>query len=264
MRKTILILLLILCGNIRAEDQERKLNGKIYAIIVGDTFAYGIGPSVKVDIRCMEKSIATIAHGINFNVQNIFLTGRKYSHNEVFRALKKIKPSPKDIIIFYYSGHGYNDVSQNTAWPVMNCSTEDIAGNQVRTLIHSKTKRSAIIIFDCCNYSEGLEKSVFSTRAQIKPFYLKKYYNLKEFLNLLLGLKGTVTLCASAVGETAVGDPHFGGYLTRNFLQTIRTLGSDETVSWDRICSICATNTTKLANDLWSHNQHPIFSLEED
>ena len=263
MKKIISLLLLIICGYIPATEQDCEKKGKIFALIVADTNDFCIGHSVQVDVKCMEKSVSTIGKGINFSLETIVLKGSKISSGNVRHALKKIASSSRDIIFFYYSGHGYNDPAQKTSWPTMCIPPDDIPGNKVQSLIKRKKKRSAIIMFDCCNSFTNREKRILDSRSMIQPFFLKKSHALKAFFDLLLRFRGTITLSASNVGETARGDPYFGGYLTRNFLMSLRELGTEGALSWSKLCQLGANKTSWNVKESCAQEQHPIYSIEE-
>ncbi|MGB4844511.1 MAG: hypothetical protein WBP16_08605, partial [Ferruginibacter sp.] len=84
---------------------------KMYLIVVADTQDPTVGKSTKTDLDNITVLFTTLAKSLGIvRVIPTFIAGNNYSKAAVELALKKLeaqKPASKDIIVFYFSGHGY-------------------------------------------------------------------------------------------------------------------------------------------------------------
>jgi hypothetical protein len=96
----------------------------------------------------------------------------------------------------------------------------------------------------------------------VKPFFLKESYKLAGFSELLLSSKGTITMCAASVGRSAHCSDAIGSCFTRSFLKTIRELGNEESLSWEKVCRRSVDKTVEFTNDYFDAWQHPIYHIE--
>jgi hypothetical protein len=261
MKKTLLLCLLLI--GVFETTYAADKRGKIYALIVGDTDApHRIGESVEVDVECMERSLATIASGINFRLHTVILTEEECAYDDVASELRDLHTSSKDIIIFYYSGHGFNNPAFHTCWPVLQTRGRCVLGKRVIEYLQSQPKRFALILLDCCNTVREIPKFMLDTKSFVKPFVLRKSHNLKGLFKLLLSSKGTVIAAGSRVGRVSCCDPNFGGCFTREFLTSMYDLGTDETLSWSKVLNLVRKKTNHRAFSSHNTEQHPIYSIE--
>lgn len=259
MRTIVLLLLLTINGISFSADPLFSDKGKIYAFLVGDTYDRSVGNAADIDVTCMKKSLSAIGEGLNFKVYTTVLTGKDCDANYISKKIKHTQTTSNDIIIFYYTGHGYNG-GEGSIWPVL-CTHSDLIGSRVKRYLIHKKKRCAIILFDCCNSYIDKQKEPFDSKEKSKPFFLKKTDNLNGFFTLLLSFRGTVIVSASGVGETASFDNCLGSFFTRGFLKAIHELGSEKDVSWDNLCSLTRYKTNKIADDFEERHQHPIYRI---
>jgi hypothetical protein len=141
----------------------------------------------------------------------------------------------------------------------MNIKKKEVFGGNVISCLKSKKKRSALVLFDCCNSYP--EKRMQDIRGQ--SFFLKKSDDLKGFCKLLLSFRGIASSAAAEAGEYATCTPSWGGTFSQGFLRSVQQLGADEAVSWDKIFKLTTFTTAKIAEEVFHCDQHPIYSIEQ-
>jgi hypothetical protein len=260
MKKVCFLFLVLVNSVVCTSHPTSSKQGKFHVVIVGDSNDHYIGTSVDVDIANIKKSVAAIGKGIGYKLHTVVLRGGNCTGEAVHEVLCNLHTSSKDIIWFYYSGHGHHQSCVNTLWPVLETHSQLVYGSRVFAFLKKKKKRSSLIFFDCCNsYQHGGKRGHF-----YKPFFLKKKHGLAVFYNFLASYKGTVVVSASRVGETAHGDDNIGGSCTRGFLKAIYDLGRDGQISWDKLLKLTATKTNGISNRHFGYNQIPIYNIYDN
>lgn len=237
------------------------VDGVLYVILAGQTNS-SIAESVKTDIACMKRSLQTIAGGINFGIRLDELTGNRCTAKTISSKLQKLRPSSKDIVVFYYSGHGCNPWLK-FAWPTFP-GKSSLCGDYVEALVNRLKKRSAIILFDCCNADlSRRKKDCCDTKGASAPFFLERSAGLGGFFRLLRSFRGTVTLCAASTGQKAICSPAIGSYFTRSLLESIWETGAEEGLCWQTVCQLTEEKTKNRSGARWGGGQCPIYKIAE-
>jgi len=174
------------------------------------------------------------------------ICGATYSKKNVQDAVSALRPSANDIVVFYYSGHGFRLPEQPRRFPFMKLKTlhksrKDVLDNSlnIEDIFLSITKKGArfnLVLSDCCN------NDIFSSNAKgTKPGKTRgsgvewSEDNLRTlFLN-----KTPMSLLATAAstGQKSTCNNEFGGFFSyyfktsmENYSSKLRTNGT-----WDLI-----------------------------
>ena len=56
---------------------------------------------------------------LGINIKKIDLSGDTFNRKSLLKEVKEIENTSQDIILFYYSGHGYNNPDDNSEYPTI-------------------------------------------------------------------------------------------------------------------------------------------------
>ena len=247
---------------------------KIHFILVANTEDPRIGSSVKKDVNNIYSEIKDVSTFLNLPLNYVEISGSKFGKANVETALNNLKPGPDDIVIFYYSGHGYsNDQQSSKLYPQFDLRQSRFEDILVATLnvadvydkIKAKNARLNLIISDCCNSSLGTlkpEGKSFALTAKSLLSWDKSYCS-----NLFMNSKGSILATAAKKGQYAYGNTDVGGYFTSNLITSMEKYLSKfqgTTPSWNKIIAEAQTTTvslslTNLCTAAVSCRQDPVY-----
>ncbi len=98
---------------------------------------------------------------LQFNATTI--AGNDYNKNNVENTIASLQPSQNDIVVFYYSGHGFSK-KDNRQYPYLELSSKSFQSLEEHSLniedIYNNLKRKnahvTLVISDCCNDDQKL------------------------------------------------------------------------------------------------------------
>jgi len=230
---------------------------KLHFVLVANTNDPRIGYSVQKDVINITSQIKDVAIFLNLPLNLVEISGTKFGKAGVETALNNLKPGTNDIVIFYYSGHGYsNDRNANEQYPQFDLRQsrfDDVLvatlnASEVLTKIKSKNARLNLVITDCCNSSLGLlkpEGKNFALTTKSLMSWEKSYC-----YDLFMKSKGTVIATAAKKGQYAYGNTDVGGYFTSNLIISMEKYLSKfqtSTPTWQEIIAEAQTTTVSLS-----------------
>ncbi len=241
-------------NNTKPVEVTSTTPAKIQFIVVANTEDARIGVSVKKDVTNIYSELKDVSVFLNLPLNYVEISGTKFGKANVETALDNLKPGPNDIVIFYYSGHGYSN--DQLAYPQFDLRQSRFDDITVATLnvsdvynrIKAKNARLNIIISDCCNSSLG------TLKPEGKSFALTTKSLLswdKSFChNLFMNSKGSILATAAKKGQYAYGNNDVGGYFTSNLITSMEKYLSKfqgTTPSWEKIIAEAQTTTVSLS-----------------
>ncbi len=249
---------------------------KLHFILVANTNDPRIGYSVQKDVVNITSQVKDVATFLNLPLNYVEISGTKFGKANVETALNNLKPGTNDIVIFYYSGHGYsNDRNAAEAYPQFDLRQsrfDDILvatlnASEVFSKIKAKNARLNLVITDCCNSSLGLlkpEGKNFALTTKSLMTWEKSYC-----YDLFMKSKGTVIATAAKKGQYAYGNTDVGGYFTSNLITSMEKYLSKfqtSTPTWQEIIAEAQTTTVSLSlTNLCTANticrQDPVFAV---
>lgn len=223
---------------------------KLYLIVVANTNDSIIGLSVKKDLENITKTFTGLTKDLGMQLIPTYISGDAFSKNAVELALSKkmLKPTPIDIVVFYYSGHGFRYSDDTSRYPRMSLRTDSKTQKRseynlrVEEIYQTIVKRGArvnIILSDCCNENVGYPrpegKDILEPRgSETWPGKL----NMENCNALLFPEKPVSILIGSAeIDQLASGNPTAGGYFTSFFRAELEKslYGFQSNTSWKKI-----------------------------
>lgn len=230
---------------------------KLHFVLVANTNDPRIGYSVQKDVVNITSQIKDVATFLNLPLNYVEISGTKFGKANVETAINNLKPGTNDIVIFYYSGHGYsNDRNANEQYPQFDLRQsrfDDVLvatlnASDVLTKIKSKNARLNLVITDCCNSSLGLlkpEGKNFALTTKSLMSWEKSYC-----YDLFMKSKGSVIATAAKKGQYAYGNTDVGGYFTSNLITSMEKYLSKfqtSTPTWQEIIAEAQTTTVSLS-----------------
>jgi Caspase domain len=244
-------------GNTPTPPTTTATPAKLHFVLVANTNDPRIGYSVQKDVINITSQVKDVATFLNLPLNMVEVSGTKFGKAGVETALNNLKPGTNDIVIFYYSGHGYsNDRNANEQYPQFDLRQsrfDDVLvatlnASEVLSKIKSKNARLNLVITDCCNSSLGLlkpEGKNFALTTKSLMSWEKSYC-----YDLFMRSKGTVIATAAKKGQYAYGNTDVGGYFTSNLITSMEKYLSKfqtSTPTWQEIIAEAQTTTVSLS-----------------
>lgn len=231
-------------------------NTKLHLLVVTNVNDATIGNAVAKDkARCIETFNGLVSYlGIKMIVDTI--SGKNYSRKSVEQALQRLKPAPNDIVVFYYSGHGFRKKNDGRKFPWIDLRAKP-ADNYLLTtmnmedvfkMIQKKGARFNLVLSDCCN--SDVEAPV---PVGTKPFKTKGsgiQWNEDNCRALFLNkTRMSVLATAAENGQKAGCNMEFGSFFSFFFKGSMENYCSrlQTNVSWDKVFQDAKKQTSNKA-----------------
>jgi hypothetical protein len=214
------------------------------------------------------------------------ISGNEFSKVNVDNAIISMRPAPNDIVVFYYTGHGFSEMKDNYRFPYLDLrdkSYQDYGGQYTMNMeaifqkIKMKGARLNLILSDCCNNDPSQSQNMTSEDPETKVSSIG--WDKNKCISLFLNpRRQSVLATAAQKGELSAGNVSEGGFFTSNFLQSlekhigkVRTTTRPLEATWPSIISLATNETTTRAARKWCRmpdesvkacTQHPVFRME--
>ncbi len=233
---------------------------KIHLLIVADTDDPAVGKDVEKDWKNIRQRFLENVPESQLSIAE--LTGKKATREGILSAIKNIKASADDTIVFAFAGHGLFDETiengverghalQLTHGPAGNPVKITVPGTAIavnineqrliyRTVlvqaIEDKKMRLAVLWTDCCNTvvavtdsAPGKSRAAITSPSTVSPL----------FDSLFFQPSGLIDLITSQKGEMAYGDEvgREGGIATVAFCRFLRAR-RQEPLTWDEAFAV--------------------------
>lgn len=256
---------------------------RLLMMVVANTNDKTIGKTCAVDKESMYKTFSELAEFLEIGFVPTVITGDDFSKANVDKALNALRPTEQDIVVFYYSGHGFSDRNDAYSFPYLDLrdkSFQAFGGQYTLNMeaIYKKIKlkggRLNLVLSDCCNndptQTSNISQETPSTRTSSIGWNKDKCLAL--FMN---PARISILMTAARKGELSAGNTQDGGFFSFNFRQSLeKSIGlvnKDKEVSWTTILNNARTQTVERANrtlcrmpdeSLQRCVQNPVFKLE--
>lgn len=257
-------------------------NTKLYLLVVADTLDKEIGPACSLDITRTLQTFKGIADTLGIKFVPKVITGASYSKKNVELGIANLKPAPADIIVFYYSGHGFRKQEEagkrfpNIKLKTNHTTTQDVYLNSLNiedifNTIKKKPARFNLVLSDCCNNDIESTNSTGSKPGQTKGSGVE--WSLDNCRKLFLDpARMSVLATAADNGQRACSKNSFGSFFSfylatslENYCSRLKT-----NVSWDQVLQDTKTQTINKAKRTYCDkpyvpenicNQYPNYKI---
>lgn len=232
---------------------QASLAADLHVVMAIDTNDFSIGTSVENDMYHYQEFVQKIADYTDMNVNEMIFSGDAFISDDVYNYVKDLKINPDDMVIFYYSGHGYRTEAKTTVWPVMHFGFQQLGLDvqDVADLVVAKAPRMALIMSDTCNgvederFAPEWERNLMASRvsdAKIREGYRQ----------LFLGDDLLIMTTSSEPGQYSWG-PESGGIYTSAFLKSMYYEVKRKDPDWTRLLERAQKKVDKM--------EHPLFEI---
>ncbi len=255
---------------------------KLFMILVANTNDPSIGSTCDIDKNATLKTFQQIAEYLEIPFVPNLIYGPQYNKKNVETAINGLKPSSNDIVVFYYTGHGYANDNDGYTFPYLDLRTKDFQPmskefamnmQDIFKQIKGKGARLNLVLSDCCNADPNLTNNISAGMASLRSSSIG--WSLENCQNLFLKQPNTsILMTAAQKGEVSAGNNVYGGFFTFNFRESLeKKLGLfSQFVSWKDLLDAAKSQTIKKANNTTCPNisgdgfssckQNPVFILE--
>lgn len=226
-----------------------------HAILVADIADETVGHAIQLDLDNLKMETQRIAKHTGLNLKETVFHG--HQPEQLMSHLQKLKVKPDDLIMFFYSGHGYHsDAEGHTPWPNLNFHyNQGMALKDVIEVCQQKKARLTLIFSNCCNalIPHWAAPKLIKPKAKLSALAVKNYQKL--FLNA----KGMVVMTSSERGEFSWSNQQ-GGLFTNAWLEALKKMSKTPTsdVSWQAFLVETNSNVLKKGAEA-DLEQHPFF-----
>lgn len=246
---------------------------KMFLIVVANTEDHSIGESTKTDLDNITGLFTNLAKSLGIvNIIPTFISDNNYNKATVELALKNLeaqRPASKDIIVFYYSGHGFR-LPGDCNYPRMSFRTpenrikQELGDNMELEAVDKRLKalhaRVTIVLGDCCNTDIYANPVIGDDAIKGKGGGTLGNFNLANAQKLFLPAAPVSILIASVKKDhVSLSHPEIGGYYTHFFTAELEKnlwgyynssslmFGGQSNASWLRIIVDASKETADKA-----------------
>ncbi|MEO6405908.1 MAG: caspase family protein [Ferruginibacter sp.] len=254
-------------------------NTMLHLFIVANTLEKTIGGSCAQDMDRTLKTFADLTNYLGIKLIVDSVSGTRYNRKNVEVGLKNINPGPNDIVVFYYSGHGFRKKGSPNRFPNIDLRakpTDDylqlaMSMDDIYKIIKKKGARINLVMSDCCN--DEVEKTNTIGSKPLKTKGSGVQWN-EDNLRQLFFNKTPMSIIATAADTTqrAAGNNNFGGFFTYFFKTSLENNCSVlKNPTWDVVMQSAIAQTSVKARHTYCSKpyvaenicrQSPIYKID--
>lgn len=220
---------------------------KLHLIIVANTRDPTVGKSASLDRNTIQKTFDTICKYSGIKMATIaIISGENYNLQNVNRAIDGLSPGENDIVVFYYSGHGFRKETDSRQFPYIDLrpipdgtfltNSLNIFDVFQRLTDKPKTARLNLVISDCCNTKVEDKKPIGKSLVLARG---SDEWSQKNFTDLFLSHdKKNYLFTAADVGQEAGCDTTSGGSFFTLFFKAAldnNLAKTTKATNWDQV-----------------------------
>ena len=128
----------------------------IHLVIVADSTDSSIGTSVVTDIERVQKHFLAYSELCEMWLSVRVIQGTNFVKEKIVRDVQNFFVQSDDVIVFYYTGHGFRNESKDDPWPLIFLGHDEFGapeGFDVRwiyQMFQQKNPRLLLMITDSC------------------------------------------------------------------------------------------------------------------
>jgi hypothetical protein len=261
-----------------SQVRKAKRDGKtqMFLVIVANTADPVIGAGCKLDIETVHSLFDMISTEMDFKLLELVIQGTDYSKDNVLDVLENMTPGADDIVIFYYTGHGFRfDNEQAIRTPQLDLRSAPATSKidelhlptknlqEILAVIKTKGARLNIVIGDCCNADINFTRSFRNDDLQLdlmgKPTV---NMNKKMAEDLFCFPKSSMLVASADEGQLSIVDEGVGSIFTIKFADNLKrilhsTEIEDTGLPWDALLKKTVDGTLKLSKTFDIGNGKP-------
>ena len=213
----------------------------LHLFFAADTKDRSIGSSTQQDLEEITTTFNKISRELGMEIREYHLVDQAFTKAELTNQLKSVNIEPDDILVYYYSGHGYNDTKRSSEFPTMALDGPDYALEDIYQEVKQKNARLSLIIGDLCNSIPGTRTAV--GQKENIPFKSGYLFDSEKLKKMFLESSGTILSTSSEKGQYSycMNNPDGslgGGHFTYAFIESMikeASMVSDGKGDWQTV-----------------------------
>lgn len=231
------------------ETQTRALspfekNTRLILLAVANINEPEIGASCLKDMNRAVETFTKLANFMEIKFESKTISGNDYNKATVEKQIASLTPAPNDIIVFYYSGHGFRKSKDSRRFPYIDLRAKPDNTYMVNSLniediydsIRKKGARLNLIIGDCCNTEVTAKNAIGAPIPRTKGFSLE--WNLENCRALFLNpMPRSILVTAADIDQKASSNNDFGGFFSYFFKTSMENQLSffNKNANWENV-----------------------------
>lgn len=203
-----------------------------HVILVGDALSTDIFHATKSDIKKIRNEVRTIAKGGKYKLKLTVFYKKKPMAADVLQAIKDLQPNENDLVLFYFSGHGYRTPANgDDPWPNLDFPFENkgICLKGIIDLIKEKNAGLSLILADCCNWKISQQGSPLILKGPgSEPGVISARQKRINYRSLFCGTHGVIAIASARAGKPSYCTIQ-GSFYTNAFLASLQ-----EVITYDK------------------------------
>ena len=172
---------------------------KIHLIFAADVDDPSIGHSTREDMNDVTNLLKKASKELNVKFESYKLYGNNFDKNNINSTIENLSIKDNDVVIFYYSGHGYNNTNNYNKFPYMSLDGPDLSVESIHEKLKNKNARLTLTIGDLCNSIPRMRnRTAGQTEIPFKSGFLFDNQKLKK---LFIETKGDLISTSSKKGQ---------------------------------------------------------------
>ncbi len=238
-------------------NQEKQT--KMFLLLVANTNDKKIGKTCVIDKDNTQATLGEMAEFMGIQFVPTVIEGNDFSKANVDKAISGLRPGPNDIVVFYYSGHGFSDTRDASTFPYMDLrdkSYQAFGGQYAMNIeavyqkIKAKGARLNLVLSDCCNNDPSQSSNISSEAPSTRVSSIG--WDKNKCLSLFINQKRSLLVTAAQKGELSAGNGADGGFFTYNFREALEKMvgiaSKKANPTWDEIVADAKKGTIARAN----------------
>lgn len=267
----------------------------LHVYILADLFDTHIGVGCNEDRKKLIQFYTSVATRLKIRLDTVIITNERYNRSGVQMALDSLKPGSNDIVVFHYTGHGFNRDDSNDPYPNLflvpyaerpvweNLKAKEqeealrnatMGIQEIYKIIVSKGARLNCVFSDCCNTEYKLKNVPMIDDGKTKRGFFTLYPDYCK--KLFIDERASFLATAVKKGEQAASNARIGSLYTDNYLQILGKYltpaynGSIDDVNWNAILINTDDKTKVIAPTIYNRltkaafNMSPFFEIQKN
>lgn len=266
----------------------------LHVYILADLNDAHIGVGCAEDQKKLIQFYTSVASKLKIRLDTVTIVNERYNRIGVQAALDSLKPGNDDIVVFHYTGHGFNREDPNDPYPNLflvpyaerptweNLKAKEqeealrnatMGIQEIYKIIVSKGARLNCVFSDCCNTEYKLKNVPMIDDGKTKRGFLTLYPDYCK--KLFIDERASFLATAVKKGEQAASNARIGSLYTDNYLQILGKYltpaynGAVEEVNWSAILANTTDVTKAKAPTIYNRltkapfNMSPFYAIEK-
>ncbi|MCY7351675.1 MAG: caspase family protein [Cytophagaceae bacterium] len=224
----------------------------VHVLIVADTQDPVLHKACAYDVEVMHRQAVQIAAAVKYRLSEQIISDDDFNRKRLDEVLVELTPQPEDIVIFYYTGHGYNLSNRTSRFPILRLekngskNLQNLSLLAVHNLLKNKKPRLCITLGDCCNNVASNTRGMVNKRISPKGLILNNDSLNAAYRKLFLDVKGDALIASSAPPQQSCAHPDSGSFYTRAFDEALDLASRyNTTISWETLLRDTQTRLTQ-------------------